>query len=169
MNEKLWTTITEATNYEVSNQGQVRNSITGQTLKGRLCKNGYLQVSIKIKKTNKFSNRYIHRLVATYWIDNPENKREVNHKDGNKLNNIVDNLEWVTPSENQKHRHSIGITKTSNRKVAKINPVTKEIIQVYDSIREATKAENIIGENSIQAVLCGYNHTLYGFSWIYLD
>ena len=164
-----WRIITEATNYEISNLGKVKNSITGQILKGRLCKNGYLQVSLKIIKTNKFTNRYIHRLVAQYWLGNPENKQEVNHKDGNKQNNIVSNLEWVTPSENQKHRHSIGITKTSNRRIAKINPITKEIIKEYNSIKEATKEEGILGENSISAVLCGINHTLYGYSWIYLD
>lgn len=164
-----WKKIEEATNYEISNLGKVKNSITGQILKGRLCKNGYLQVSIKIIEDNKFHNRYIHRLVAQYWLENPENKREVNHKDGNKQNNIFNNLEWVTPSENQKHRHSIGITKTSNRRIAKIDPITKEIIKEYNSIVEATKAENIKGKNSIAAVLCGINHTLYGYSWIYLD
>ena len=95
-----WKVITEASNYEVSNFGRVRNISTKHILKGRLSKSGYLQVSLKIDDTNKFSNRYIHRLVAIYWIDNNENKREVNHKDGNKLNNHLDNLEWVTSSEN---------------------------------------------------------------------
>lgn len=169
MEKELWTSILEATNYEVSTYGRIKNSITNQILKGRLCKNGYLQVSIKIKDTNKFQNRYIHRLVAQYWISNPEKKKEVNHKDGNKENNNINNLEWVTPSENQKHRHSIGINKTSNRKIAKINPDTKEIIAIYNSIKEATEKEHIIGENSISAVLGGRNHTLYGYSWIYLD
>ena len=95
-----WKTIENVINYEVSDLGQIRNTKTNYILKGRLSKSGYLQVSLKIDDTNKFSNRYIHRLVAIYWIDNNENKREVNHKDGNKLNNCLDNLEWVTSSEN---------------------------------------------------------------------
>lgn len=168
MNEQ-WKEILESTNYSISNYGNVKNDITGKILKGRLCKNGYLQVSIKIQNDNKFHNRYIHRLVCQYWVENPENKLEVNHKDGNKQNNNYENLEWVTASENQKHRHSIGITKTSNRKIAKINPKTKEILQIYNSIKEATIAEGIKGENSISAVLAGRNYTLYGYSWIYLD
>ena len=164
-----WKNIIESTNYSVSKSGYIKNNVTNHILKGRLNKSGYLQVSIKIQEDNKFHNRYIHRLVAEYWIENPENKPEVNHKDGNKQNNNYINLEWVTASENQKHRHSIGITKTSNRRIAKVDPNTKEIIKVYNSIREATEAEKIIGENSISAVLSGRNHTLYGYSWIYLD
>ena len=70
-----WKIITEAKNYEISNFGNVRNRNTKKELKGRLCKNGYLQVSLKIDETGKFTNRYIHRLVAIYWLDNQENKR----------------------------------------------------------------------------------------------
>lgn len=59
-----WKNIIEASNYEVSNFGNVRNKTTLQILKGRISKNGYYQVSIKMNDTGKFSNRYIHRLVA---------------------------------------------------------------------------------------------------------
>ena len=100
-----WKDIQEASNYEVSNNGDVRNKITKKILKGRLSQSGYLQVSIKIDATNKFTNRYIHRLVAEAFIDNFENKRTVNHKDGNKKNNSVDNLEWMIERENQHYRH----------------------------------------------------------------
>ena len=162
-----WKVITEASNYEVSNFGRVRNISTKHILKGRLSKSGYLQVSLKIDDTNKFSNRYIHRLVAIYWIDNNENKREVNHKDGNKLNNCLDNLEWVTSSENQKHRHSIGIVKTSNRKVGKFTK-NNELICEYESIIQAANAEGH-PRVSIDNVLQGRNHTLCGYVWKYLD
>lgn len=165
--EEQWKIITEATNYEISNLGNVRNSITGKLLKGRLSKSGYLQVSIKLINTNNFTNKYIHRLVGIYWIENPEHKREINHKDGNKTNNCIDNLEWVSPSENQKHRHSIGITKTSNRRVGKFTK-QGELLVAYNSIVEAARQEGR-PRVSIDNVLQGHNHTLYGYVWKYLD
>ena len=163
-----WTTIQEASNYEVSTYGNIRNKITQKILKGRLTKSGYLQVSLKIDETNKFSNRYIHRLVAIYWIDNPKNKREVNHKDGNKENNNINNLEWVTSSENQKHRHSIGINKTSNRRVGKFTK-DGELVAQYNSIQEAANTENNGIRISIDNVVHGKRKFLKGFIWKYLD
>lgn len=162
-----WKTIAEASNYEISNLGNVRNVNTKKILKGRISKSGYYQVSVKIDATQNFCNRYIHRLVALYWIDNPENKREVNHKDGNKLNNMLENLEWVTSSENQKHRHLIGITKTSNRKVGKFTK-QGELIKEYNSIIQAAQEEGH-PRVSIDNVLQGRNHTLCGYVWKYLD
>lgn len=166
--QEEWKNIKEASNYEVSNLGNVRNKTTLKILKGRLSKSGYLQVSIKINETNKFSNRYIHRLVAQYWVENPKNKKEVNHKDGNKENNIFSNLEWVTSSENQKHRHSIGISKTSNRKIGKFT-VDGELITIYNSIQEAADKENNGVRVSIDNVVHGKRHTLKGFVWKFLD
>ena len=163
-----WKSISEASNYEVSNLGNIRNKTTLQILKGRLSKSGYYQVSIKINETGKFRNRYIHRLVAQYWIDNPKNKREVNHKDGNKLNNNVENLEWVTSSENQKHRHSIGIKKTSQRRVGKFT-VDGVLIKAFNSIKEAADLDNNGIRVSIDNVLQGKRNTLKGYVWKYLD
>lgn len=162
-----WKKIIEADNYEISNFGNVRNKTTKQVLKGRITKGGYLQVSIKLNETQKFSNRYIHRLVAQHWIKNNENKKEVNHKDGNKENNNVENLEWVTPSENQRHRHSLGNSKTSQRKVGKFTK-DGELIKEYDSIINAAKAEGC-HRVSIDNVVQGRRYTLKGFVWKYLD
>lgn len=118
--QEQWKPILEATNYEVSNLGRVRNSKTRYILNPDKSGTGYSQVSIKIINTNKFQRRYVHRLVATYWIDNddPQNKTEVNHKNMDKHDNCVDNLEWVTPSENQRHKYANKKIKTCNRKVA---------------------------------------------------
>ena len=165
-----WKTIDEASNYEVSNTGLIRNKTTNKILKGRLSKSGYLQVSIKIDETNKFSNRYIHRLVALYFINNPENKREVNHKDGNKENNNVENLEWVTSSENQIHKHKIlGKVKTSNRKIGKFDKDTDELLEEFDSILDAVHSMGRTSRVSIDQVLQGKHKYAYGFSWKYLD
>lgn len=84
--------------YQVSNLGNVRSLIENERiLKSSIKKSWYLYVNIKKK------HHYIHRIVAQSFITNPENKRTVNHKDGNKLNNSIDNLEWATYSENMKH------------------------------------------------------------------
>ena len=163
-----WKTIKEATNYEISSQGEVRNRITKNILKGRLTKGGYLQVSLKIDDTGKFTNKYIHRLVAQSFINNPEEKKEVNHIDGDKTNNNVKNLEWVTPSENQKHKYSIGIKKTSNRHIGMFN---KEdvLIKDFNSILEAVSYFNKTSRVNIDNALQGRQHTAYGYIWKYLD
>lgn len=165
---EIWKTIAEATNYEVSNTGFVRNKKTKQILKGRLSKSGYFQVSIKIDIENKFINRYIHRLVAQYFLSNKENKREVNHKDGNKENNQVSNLEWVTSSENQKHRHKIGNSKTSQRKIGAFDLDGNLILQ-YNSIVEAFTSLKKPSRVNIDSALQGKQKTAYGYIWRYLD
>ena len=71
-------------------------------IKPRLTKNGYGRVYMRNKETNKRKDLYIHRLVAEYFIPNPENKRYVNHKDCNRMNNSESNLEWCTAKENNK-------------------------------------------------------------------
>lgn len=72
----------------------------GKKLKPYKNKHGYLMVCLYGEKKHRLT---IHRIVCENFIDNPEDKKYVNHKDGNKLNNHVDNLEWVTASENMKH------------------------------------------------------------------
>lgn len=163
-----WKTIEDTTNYEISNFGNVRNSITKQILKGRESKSGYYQVSLKKIQTQKFTNYYIHRLVAQYWIDNDSNKREVNHKDGNKLNNHMTNLEWMTSSENQLHRqHVLGKQKTSHRKIGRFDK-NGELLEEYNSIVEAAKSFGKSRVN-IDSALQKKQLTAYGYIWKYLD
>ena len=89
--------------YIVSEDGTITNKKNGHIVKPQLNGKGYLRVSIGGKL------RFVHRLVAEAYIPNPENKPQVNHKDGNKLNNCVDNLEWVDNNENRKHAVSKGL------------------------------------------------------------
>ena len=88
--------------YSVSDTGLVRNDKTGRIRKPYLDSRG-LYVLVHIDVDGVQYNRLVHRLVAEAFIPNPDNKETVNHKDGNKQNNCVDNLEWATRSENQAH------------------------------------------------------------------
>lgn len=90
-----------STGYEVSNFGRVRRG--DRILAGSHHNDGYIFTNINGKQIP------IHRFVADAFIPNPNNYPEVNHKDGNKMNNSVDNLEWVTRSENQKHAVDLGL------------------------------------------------------------
>ena len=83
--------------YVITKNGEVINKHNGCILKPQLNGKGYLRVSIGKQLM------FIHRLVAQKYVSNPENKLQVNHKDGNKLNNYYKNLEWVTNQENRNH------------------------------------------------------------------
>ena len=89
-------------NYQVSNFGRVRNSTTGRILKPSVDGAGYLHVILY--KDGKRKTHRIHILVANEFIEKPDGKTCVDHIDKNKLNNIVENLRWVTRSENDRNR-----------------------------------------------------------------
>jgi hypothetical protein len=108
----MWKQI-EDTNYEVSNEGVFRNLTTKIIIKGSISTSGYKMVSLHVN--GKRITKQVHRLVALAFIDNPENKPQVNHKDSDKLNNHIDNLEWVTPKENMKHHYDNGGIKNNNQ------------------------------------------------------
>lgn len=96
------------TNYDISNRGGILiNRVSKHVFRPSFDKDGYLITSIKVG-INRITCS-IHRLVAMTFIPNPENKPEINHIDGNKTNNDVSNLEWVTRKENADHAIKIGL------------------------------------------------------------
>lgn len=95
--------------FSISNDGCLRNDITGTVYKLHKNKTGYLQVCVSLGSKDSKKVFKIHRCVAETFIENPENKPIINHKDGNKTNNNVDNLEWVTYSENAIHAVNTGL------------------------------------------------------------
>lgn len=102
---ETWRKIHGFENYSVSADGRVRNDVTNTIKTISLDHAGYCSVLLHANGMKKKS--YVHRLVAIAFIDNPLQKREVNHIDGNKQNNSVSNLEWVTSSENKRHNYDV--------------------------------------------------------------
>lgn len=92
-----WKAITEYPSYEVSDAGEVRNVITGRVLKTKTSGIRYHKVVL----CPGMKHMSVHRLVALHFIENPENKPQVDHIDRDRTNNHVSNLRWVTSSENR--------------------------------------------------------------------
>jgi molybdenum-dependent DNA-binding transcriptional regulator ModE len=109
----------------------------------------------------------IHRLVAFTFLQNPENKETVNHKDGNKLNNNVDNLEFATNKEQQKHKFENGLGNNFTSKIKQYD-LNWNLIKQHTSISSAAKEMNI-SKASIQGVLIKYRKTTAGYIWRYSD
>lgn len=101
----------EFDNFEVSIDGQIRNSKTKKVYKTWVNHNGYTQVCVSIGSRNNKKVFRLHRAVAETFILNADNKPEINHKDGNKQNNCASNLEWTTGSENVRHAYDNGLAK----------------------------------------------------------
>ena len=120
-------------NYEVCNSGVVRNKARKNVLKPNVSNSGYLQVRISIN--GKFTWFYIHRLVLIAFTR--QNLTQINHIDGNKIHNNLDNLEWSTASHNKKHAYeSLGLENHNKKKIAQIT-VDGQIVKVWGSFTDA--------------------------------
>lgn len=98
----MWKTIQDFENYEVSDSGEVRNTKYNRLLTPSPGAGGYLRVNLR--RDNKSYQKYIHRLVAEAFL---EGEGEVNHLDGNRTNNNVNNLEWTTHAKNVQHAFDV--------------------------------------------------------------
>ena len=138
--------------YLIYADGRVQNKNTGRFLKPDTSdRRGYLRVTLCTKGTTKRFG--VHRLVAMRWIPNPEGKRFVNHKDGNKRNNSVDNLEWVTASENEYHSYRV-LGKKVPRGADRWN--SKLTDEQVAEIRELRKTHSVIKIAQIFGLSRGY-------------
>jgi len=167
-NEKeIWRAHPEYEGIEVSTFGNVRSldkvvpcrGNRTRLVKGRILKpasngHGYLQVNVKID--GKFINKSVHRLVARTFILNPDNLLEINHKDCDKTNNSVDNLEWVTHEENIAYRDKLGHTARNNAPKSPVFAVNLSTLEVsrFPSRMEAGRSLGVFYQ-SINKVIKG--------------
>lgn len=154
--------------YEIDTNGNVYNS-HGKLLKGSLSNCRYKSINFSVK--GKIISKRVNRLVALQFIPNPDNKPEVNHIDGNKLNNKVENLEWVTSQENV--WHSVEILNHNRRKpIIGIDKKTNEIKYKFTSLSEGGKYfsnnQNYrYSQNCIYRALKGISKSYKGCYWKY--
>lgn len=158
---------------EVSNQGRVRSNLRdGRILKPTPDKKGYLRLRVTIGR-KKYSFK-VHRLVAEAFIPNPEGKKQVNHIDGNKANNTVSNLEWVSNKENAYHAMRNGLWDNVYEASRKENESRKRAITAFcletgellhfESIADAERA---LGTRHITDVLKGKRSQAKGYAFSY--
>ena len=143
MEEIIWKPIVGYENlYNISNTGKIvslHKRHFYKKISQRIDRAGYL--TVRLSKNGKISTQYIHRLLAFAFVDNVEGKLFVNHRNGKKLDNSIQNLEWVTHSENMQHAYKTGLIanfKITSRKVVDICSGS-----IYMSIKEAAEQNDI--------------------------
>ena len=160
--------------YLVSNLGNVKTLLTRKKLlKPAYDKDGYLRVALTTKD-NKRKNYYVHRLVLSAFVPNTENKPCVNHIDGIRDNNKLENLEWCTFSENEKHKYKLGYKqKISKERIEKLVELTSKKVKcietgiIYKSMHEADRQTGICYKY-ISACCTGRRKKAKGYHWQYV-
>lgn len=145
--------------YQVSNLGRIKSLNYRQTCKEKIMElgfhnRGYLMAHLS--KSGKQKNFFLHRLVAQTFIPNPYNLPQVNHKDENKSNNCVDNLEWCTAKYNQRYSRAKKVCCYKNNK----------LVKVYSAIRDVKK--DGFKPQNVCKCCSGNRKSHHGFKWKYL-
>lgn len=155
MDEELWREWPQDPRIMVSNKGNVVSYKRGEPYPLKVGHNncGYQQVTAALEQ------RLVHRLVADTWMPNPNHYKEVNHINGDKDDNSVENLEWVTRSENIRHAYRTGLSKTTPVRIV-------ETDEVFESLSECAK--RIGGDiKRISDCLAGRQSTHRGYHFEY--
>lgn len=152
--------------YLVSNNGKVKTAKTGRVLAPAIDARGYERVCLfKVHRDRRYK---VHRLVAITFIPNPDGKEQVNHKDGDKRNNNVENLEWMTNAENMHHSIENGLHdglqrfRDSKKKRVIATHIDSGEVIVFDSVLSAKTA---IGTCHIQEVINGTRSQAKGYTF----
>ena len=165
---EIWRSIKDYPGYEVSNLGRVRSfNFNRVRIKTLITHKPTAYITVYLYKHNKIKNAKVHRWVAQAFIPNPENKPQVNHIDGDKTNNKADNLEWCTPSENQRHANRTGLRDYEYcKKAVSQYSKTGEFIASYNSTLEAEKVTGVY-HSHISRCCKGKSKIACGFVWKY--
>lgn len=156
-------------NYIIYDDGRIYSKNRKKFMTNKIMQDGYIRMELYKDKKPKMFN--VHRIVAEIFIDNPENKPFVNHKDGNKQNNKVENLEWVTQKENIEHAFRMGLSKYQLKNTGilckKVNQFDSDmnLIKQWPSIIEINRS---LGYNRQYITNACKTHKLYkNFYWEY--
>lgn len=170
--DEVWKVINGFPKYEISNFGRVISNVGKRPKLLNFNDNGrgYYIVDLWNEKFHKFNS--IHRLVAIHFVDNPENKDYVDHIDGNTKNNHYTNLRWVTKKENTNNENTKqNVINALNKNREKLNvKVAKcdnedNIIEIYNSIREAARANNCDSSKIAAIINKRYKYDSKGYKY----
>lgn len=144
--------------YAITSCGKVWSYRAQKFLKGRIDKCGYTQINLTKEKEQKAF--YVHRLVAQTYIPNPDNLPQIDHIDGDKTHNWINNLQWISNRDNIIKRGKLG----KHKRVHCI-----ETGKIYGSCSEATRAVGLACPKNISGCCKGYRQTAAGYHWEYVD
>lgn len=164
-NEAIWKDVVGYEGiYKVSNKGELYSIKRKRKLNPSISKNGYRQA--KLYKNGKYKTRSVHRIVATAFLENPENYPVVNHVDEDKLKNNVENLQWCT----QKHNVNHGTGQQRRIEAVKM-PVKQYTLdgQYLATYKSAVDLQELYGfhQSAISRVCRGERKTAYKYIWKY--
>jgi len=168
--QEEWKKVKNHDGYSCSKSGKIRNDHTGKISNKAKDATGYLTISLT-NNDGKTKHTGIHRLIADTWLENPENKATVNHKNKDRSDNCVENLEWATYTEQNIHKLNTQVKKFKNNiGIWKCDKDSGERINYYRTIKEAEN-DNSIKNGCGNIVICakGKINYAYGYKWEYAD
>lgn len=169
------TTLPNYSKYVFYSDGRIYSNYKKTFLQPALSADGYLKVA-PYDDMGKQHTIAVHRLIALAFIPNPDPEKytQVNHKDENKLNNDISNLEWVTPQENETYQSHRQVLLNQPRQVAMYDKDTNELLQIFNTFSAAAKFLNKTTGHANISRACkryeqGLSNVAYGYRWQYVD
>lgn len=148
--------------YYISKNGRIYSTLTNKELKFDRSCHGYCKVKLMDRRLGRYVNLQVHRLVAIQFIPNPRNLPEVNHKDGNKSNNSIYNLEWCTSEYNHRHAKENNLYKTEEDS-PRAKLTKEQVIQIYKDWESCKNKTTLAKRYNVSDALIG--EIVRGIRW----